>query len=655
MKKIFETSLFFGLNWPSENGGYSEVKEIKKSPEQQKQEDIDRLNRLLDLTKKAVEQGVLTQEQADNNIVQYKKMLNQLEWKNTVENNNSNSENKENNTEQNIWNSENANQEISENQENSEWNTNDLYKNFEKELDDTILLEMWQEWTDSEYFFQEFLENNNINDNFLKNKNHDERRQILKSAIEHIKKWIMAELDYLADYGQEKPRKPIKKIQWVTVADFVRKDVNAFKDLFNLKKDIAEANRKKIENIFNGKVPENIRILAKAAEKWEMIEESFLLVELVQNSKNISEAEFNQKLEEIKVKIQEKWDFDELLKLSDSKKNNKNPKNSTQKPDENNKNPKWNTASMLKHRSIEWWSSFKNNEQPSSYPKVTNIDSAAIKEEEKDLEQNIKNADEAKTVEQAQVQLTEEAQKVTEKSWESKDSIQNVAKAIENMDAEIIKKAVSGNEKAENLVIENNSNPDANKVIETLVTGGALEYKVPNSDHPVLVRIDKNSAKLWIEYKWEFFKSNPKAIGNSYVKMFQEMASNPIFESMLSAGYSRGFKHLEQKFNSSNSTEVLGDNPNNFYRIILKELANISGFDAFNKIQSDTQIKEFNSHMQNPQNWELVRKQFETIEPPLITIDWKMRTDTWAERSSKKEELQTANIELDLWYNYLYP
>lgn len=652
MKKIFETSLFFGLNWPSENGGSSEVKEIKKSPEQQKQEDIDRLNRLLDLTKKAVEQGVLTQEQADNNIVQYKKMLNQLEWKNTVENNNLNSENKENNTEKNIWNSENANQEISENQGNSEWNTNDLYKNFEKELDDTILLEMWQEWTDSEYFFQEFLENNNINDNFLKNKNHDERRQILKSAIEHIKKWIMAELDYLADYGQEKPRKPIKKIQWVTVADFVRKDVNAFKDLFNLKKDIAEANRKKIEKIFNGKVPENIRILAKAAEKWEMIEESFLLVELVQNSKNISEAEFNQKLEEIKAKIQEKWDFDKLLKLSDSKKNNKNP---TQKPDENNKNPKWNTASMLKSIIIEWWSSFKNNEQPSSYPKVTNIDSAAIKEEEQDLEQNIKNANELKIAEQNQIKVIEEVQKVTEKSWESKDSIQNVAKAIENMDAETVKKAVSGNEKAENLVIEDNSNPDANKVIETLVTGGALEYKVPNSDHPVLVRIDKNSAKLWIEYKWEFFKSNPKAIGNSYVKMFQEMASNPIFESMLSAGYSRGFKHLEQKFNSSNSTEVLGDNPNNFYRIILKELANISGFDAFNKIQSDTQIKEFNSHMQNPQNWELVRKQFETIEPPLITIDWKMRTDTWAERSSKKEELQTANIELDLWYNYLYP
>lgn len=653
MKKIFETSLFFGLNWPSENGGSSEVKEIKKSPEQQKQEDIDRLNRLLDLTKKAVEQGVLTQEQADNNIAQYKKMLNQLEWKNTVENNNSNSENKENNTEKNIWNSENANQEISENQENSEWNTNDLYKNFEKELDDTILLEMWQEWTDSEYFFQEFLENNNINDNFLKNKNHDERRQILKSAIEHIKKWIMAELDYLADYGQEKPRKPIKKIQWVTVADFVRKDVNAFKDLFNLKKDIAEANRKKIENIFNGKVPENIRILAKAAEKWEMIEESFLLVELVQNSKNISEAEFNQKLEEIKAKIQEKWDFDKLLKLSDSKKNNKNP---TQKPDENNKNPKWNTASMLKYSRIEWWSSFKNNEQPSSYPNVTNIDSNSIKEEERVLKQNIENAREAKTAEQNQIKVIEEVKNVTEKSWwESKDNIQKVAEALENMDAETIKKAVSGNEKAENLVIEDNSNPDANKVIETLVTGGALEYKVPNSDYPVLVRIDKNSAKLWIEYKWEFFKSNPKAIGNSYVKMFQEMASNPIFESMLSAGYSRGFKHLEQKFNSTNSTEVLGDKPNNFYRIILKELANISGFDAFNKIQSDTQIKEFNSHMQNPQNWELVRKQFETIEPPLITIDWKMRTDTWAERSSKKEELQTANIELDLWYNYLYP
>lgn len=645
MKKIFETSLFFGLNWPSENGGSSEVKEIKKSPEQQKQEDIDRLNRLLDLTKKAVEQGVLTQEQADNNIVQYKKMLNQLEWKNTVENNNSNSENKENNTEQNIWNSENTNQ------ENSEWITDDLYKNFEKNLNTAILSEMWEEWSDSYYFFQEFLNENNINDKVLKNKNHDERRQILNLAVEHIKKWITDELSYLSDYGEEKSRKPIEKVKWVDISDFVRKDVGFFGEIINSKKDIAEVNRKKIEKIFNGKVPENIKSLMKVVEKWEMIEESFLLVDLVGNAKDMSESDFNKKLEDIKAKVQEKWNFDELLKSNSKWNDRKQSKNS-----EN-----W-IIELTNPRDMLMFGSEKSKLEKK--PKQSSIDlntkddtsnSKDLEKREKDLTQDIENAREAKTAEQNQIKVIEEVQKVTEKSWESKDSIQNVAKAIENMDAETIKKAVSGNEKAENLVIEDNSNPDASKVVETLVTGGALEYKVPNSDHPVLVRIDKNSAKLWIEYKWEFFKSNPKAIGNSYVKMFQEMASNPIFESMLSAGYSRGFKHLEQKFNSTNSTEVLGDKPNNFYRIILKELANISGFDAFNKIQSDTQIKEFNSHMQNPQNWELVRKQFETIEPPLITIDWKMRTDTWAERSSKKEELQTANIELDLWYNYLYP
>lgn len=645
MKKIFETSLFFGLNWPSENGGSSEVKEIKKSPEQQKQEDIDRLNRLLDLTKKAVEQGVLTQEQADKNIVQYKKMLNQLEWKNTVENNNSNSENKENNTEQNIWNSENTNQ------ENSEWITDDLYKNFEKNLNTAILSEMWEEWSDSYYFFQEFLNENNINDKVLKNKNHDERRQILNLAVEHIKKWITDELSYLSDYGEEKSRKPIEKVKWVDISDFVRKDVGFFGEIINSKKDIAEVNRKKIEKIFNGKVPENIKSLMKVVEKWEMIEESFLLVDLVGNAKDMSESDFNKKLEDIKAKVQEKWNFDELLKSNSKWNDRKQSKNS-----EN-----W-IIELTNPRDMLMFGSEKSKLEKK--PKQSSIDlntkddtsnSKDLEKREKDLTQDIENAREAKTAEQNQIKVIEEVQKVTEKSWESKDSIQNVAKAIENMDAETIKKAVSGNEKAENLVIEDNSNPDASKVVETLVTGGALEYKVPNSDHPVLVRIDKNSAKLWIEYKWEFFKSNPKAIGNSYVKMFQEMASNPIFESMLSAGYSRGFKHLEQKFNSTNSTEVLGDKPNNFYRIILKELANISGFDAFNKIQSDTQIKEFNSHMQNPQNWELVRKQFETIEPPLITIDWKMRTDTWAERSSKKEELQTANIELDLWYNYLYP
>lgn len=645
MKKIFETSLFFGLNWPSENGGSSEVKEIKKSPEQQKQEDIDRLNRLLDLTKKAVEQGVLTQEQADKNIVQYKKMLNQLEWKNTVENNNSNSENKENNTEQNIWNSENTNQ------ENSEWITDDLYKNFEKNLNTAILSEMWEEWSDSYYFFQEFLNENNINDKVLKNKNHDERRQILNLAVEHIKKWITDELSYLSDYGEEKSRKPIEKVKWVDISDFVRKDVGFFGEIINSKKDIAEVNRKKIEKIFNGKVPENIKSLMKVVEKWEMIEESFLLVDLVGNAKDMSESDFNKKLEDIKAKVQEKWNFDELLKSNSKWNDRKQSKNS-----EN-----W-IIELTNPRDMLMFGSEKSKLEKK--PKQSSIDlntkddtsnSKDLEKREKDLTQDIENAREAKTAEQNQIKVIEEVQKVTEKSWESKDSIQNVAKAIENMDAETIKKAVSGNEKAENLVIEDNSNPDASKVVETLVTGGALEYKVPNSDHPVLVRIDKNSAKLWIEYKWEFFKSNPKAIGNSYVKMFQEMASNPIFESMLSAGYSRGFKHLEQKFNSTNSTEVLGDKPNNFYRIILKELANISGFDAFNKIQSDTQIKEFNSHMQNPQNWELVRKQFETIEPPLITIDWKMRTDTWTERSSKKEELQTANIELDLWYNYLYP
>lgn len=649
MKKIFETSLFFGLNWPSENGGSSEVKEIKKSPEQQKQEDIDRLNRLLDLTKKAVEQGVLTQSEADNNIAQYKKMLAKLEWKNIVENNNSNSENKENNTEQNIWNSENPNQENLENQENSEWNTDELRENFEKNLNTAILSEMWEEWSDSYYFFQEFLNENNINDKFLKNKNHDERRQILNLAVEYIKKWITKELDHLADYGEEKSRKPIEKVKWVDISDFVRKDVGFFGEIINSKKDIAEVNRKKIENIFNGKVPENIKSLMKVVEKWEMIEESFLLVDLVGNAKDISESDFNQKLGEIKLKVQEKWNFDELLK-SNSKWND------NQKKKSENLASKSSAMDMLRSQSLSKWE--KKPEQ-SPIDLNTNDDepnSKDLEKQEKDLTQDIENAKKSETAEQAQIQLAEEVKNVTEKSWwESKDNIQKVAEALENIDDETIKKAMSGNEKAENLVIEDNSNPDANKVVETLVTGGALEYKVPNSDHPVLVRIDKNSAKLWIEYKWEFFKSNPKAIGDSYVKMFQEMASNPIFESMLSAGYSRGFKHLEQKFNSTNSTEVLGDKPNNFYRIILKELANISGFDAFNKIQSDTQIKEFNSHMQNPENWEKVRKQFETIEPPLITLDGKMRTDTWAEKASRKQDIQASNQMLDLWYNYLYP
>lgn len=634
MKKIFETSLFFGLNWPSENGGSSEVKEIKKSPEQQKQEDIDRLNRLLDLTKKAVEQGVLTQEQADNNIAQYKKMLNQLEWKNTVENNNLNSENKENNTEKNIWNSENANQEISENQ--GFENIDDLRNNNIKELKETALAEMWKKWTDSEYFFQKFLIENNLNDKILYTKNHDERRQILDKATNYIANSIIEEWEIIAD-GWTPERPNLTKIKWVDIKDFLQKDTGFFSDidimgkLFNKwKVDISEKNREELQKILWKSNPEIITI-AKKAEKIEAIEESNLLLELVKNKDNLSQDDFRSKLRDIFQKITQKEQDDKNLQKY---KNTKKPKD-------------WidSQNSYIK--------AYKNLKQPSVDFNVNNSISNSKNLEKQ--EQNIENVKEAKIAEQDKIKVIEEVQKVTEKSWESKDSIQNVAKAIENMDAETIKKAVSGNEKAENLVIEDNSNPDANKVIETLVTGGALEYKVPNSDHPVLVRIDKNSAKLWIEYKWEFFKSNPKAIGNSYVKMFQEMASNPIFESMLSAGYSRGFKHLEQKFNSSNSTEVLGDKPNNFYRIILKELANISGFDAFNKIQSDTQIKEFNSHMQNPQNWELVRKQFETIEPPLITIDWKMRTDTWAERSSKKEELQTANIELDLWYNYLYP
>lgn len=172
----------------------------------------------------------------------------------------------------------------------------------------------------------------------------------------------------------------------------------------------------------------------------------------------------------------------------------------------------------------------------------------------------------------------------------------------------------------------------------------SLSLSKSNPDNKITLKKDPSTEKVDIEVFWKKFTISAEKATENYLKMFIEMAKNPLFSRILKSSDPQTLMYFEKEFakNEKFWTEKIGDYPHHFYEMILGKISEATGQEWL-KISGQEAITKFNNRLEDPKN-EKSLVDFLT-QKGIIGLDWwivisKMISPT----NQKSESLESEKI-----------